>query len=123
MRAILSWNPHGFENPRRFIALPDLLKKEDLNLVFLQKTKVKTFFLTTKKFYFGYRNCLRVDCEGKSGGLAVLWKEDVDLQILHYSHHHIHRVITMQPKGDRLCLKWSLIGVYGHLEVARRSKV
>lgn len=40
---------------------------------------------------------------------------------MHYSHHHIHVVITMQPEGNQQCLR-SLKGVYGHLNVARCSE-
>lgn len=59
-----------------------MLKKEDPDLVFHQETKVKASFFATKKFIFGYNNFMGVDCYGKSRGLAVLWKDDVEFQIL-----------------------------------------
>lgn len=115
---ILSWNPCGLRNPWGFTTLRDLLKKEVFNLVILQEMKVKTSFFTFKKFIFDYSNCLGVGCEGRSGGLAILWKEDLDFKIPQYSSHHINGVITRKLEEDRPCLKWLLTGVYGHPNVA-----
>lgn len=33
---------------------------------------------------------LVVDSIGKSGGLVVLWKEDVNFEVINYSSHHNH---------------------------------
>lgn len=41
-----------------------------------------------------------MDCEEKSNGLAVLWKNDVDIEVLQYSNHHINGVIVMGTEGD-----------------------
>lgn len=98
---ILSWNPCGLGNSWGFTALRDLLKKEVPDLVILQEMKVKTYFFTFKKFIFDYSNCLGVNYEGRSGGLVILWKEDLDFKIPQYSSHHIHGVITGKPEEDR----------------------
>lgn len=120
---ILSWIPRGLGNPRGFWILHDLLTKEEPNLVFLQETKVKTSFFTTKQFSLGYRNGLGLDCEGRSGGLAVLWKDDIDFEVLHFSSHHIHGVVTLQPEGDQSPPKWSLKGFYGYPNASWRDEV
>lgn len=41
------------------------------------------------KFCLGLEMCLGVECEGRNGGLVMLWKEDVDITILNYSKHYI----------------------------------
>lgn len=120
---ILCWNPRGLGKPREFRTLRELINKEDPNLVFLQETKVKASYFSAKKFMFGYSNGLRVGCEGKSGGLAVMWKEDINFEILQFLSHHIHGTITSRTEGGTSLSKWSVTGVYGHLEVNWRKKV
>lgn len=58
-----------------------------------------------------------MDCEGRSGGLALFWKEDVDLIVLSYSRYHIHaKVMTSNNFG------WYVTGIYGQPEVSRRRE-
>lgn len=58
---------------------------------------------------------LVVDSIGKSGGLVVLWKEDVNFAAINYSSHHNHGVVGSNREGDN---RWWLIRVYGHLEAS-----
>lgn len=60
------------------------------------------------KFKFGFRNCFGVDSMGRSGGLALLWNDDINVSIVNFTNHHIHAVV-MNDGG-----KWFLTGVYGH---------
>lgn len=48
-----------------------------------------------KKFKFGFHNTFAIDCEGEIGGLALLCKEDVIFEVLNFSVHHIHSLITI----------------------------
>ena len=54
-------------------------------------------------------NFFAVDNEGKSGGLAVLWNADTNVQINSYSKHHIDfQVRSAQGKT------WRGTWIYGH---------
>lgn len=53
-----------------------------------------------------------VNCEGKSGGLAVLWSDDIEFEVLHYSNHHIHGVLSMGWVSEHLLHPYFLTGVY-----------
>ncbi|XP_071721888.1 uncharacterized protein [Rutidosis leptorrhynchoides] len=67
----------------------------------MERVKVKLDFL----------NCVGVDCEGRSGGLALLWNEDVvPVRVLSLSKRHIDAVIDD---------KWRCTGFYGHPITAR----
>ncbi len=40
-----------------------------------------------------------VDCIGRSGGLALLWKSDAHVHIQNYSRRHINAVINSGMVG------------------------
>ena len=39
------------------------------------------------------KSCVGVSENGNSGGLVVLWTEDIDLQLLSYSKNHIDMLV------------------------------
>lgn len=56
------------------------------------------------------------------GALFLLWNEEINLEILQYSSHHIQEKITMwYEEGTQT--EWYLIGVYGHPEANLCEKV
>jgi endonuclease/exonuclease/phosphatase family metal-dependent hydrolase len=59
-----------------------------------------------------------VDCVRRSGGLVLLWKEEVQVTIQNYSRRHINAIIKLDRDGVEL----KFTGFYGHLEVARRKE-
>jgi hypothetical protein len=48
------------------------------------------------------------DCEGKGGGIAVLWRRGVDVTLRNFSKYHI----DMDVKDDE-GREWRFTGVYG----------
>lgn len=114
---LLSWNSRGLGNPRRIRSLRKLVKREAPDLVFLQETKVLSSFFSFRKFGLGYKNALAVDRDGKSGGLVLLWKEDINFEVVCYSPNIIHDFIIVGDGCGQRCL---LIGVYGIPEASWR---
>jgi hypothetical protein len=66
----------------------------------------------------GFNNLLAVDSIGKSGGLALLWNDEVGLEIQNYSRRHIQAIVK-NPAGDRL---WKFTGFYGYLDASKRGE-
>jgi hypothetical protein len=66
-------------------------------------------------YKLGYFGLFVVDCIGRSGGLALLWREEVSVEIKNYSQHHINAVIKYHQNST----PWKLMGFYGHSEVAK----
>ncbi|XVF72330.1 hypothetical protein PTKIN_Ptkin12aG0112500 [Pterospermum kingtungense] len=64
-----------------------------------------------------FDNCLVVDSLGKSGGLALLWCNDIYLDICSYSEIHINSVIHDEDKG----IDWRITGFYGEPVTASRN--
>jgi hypothetical protein len=55
---------------------------------------------------------------GKSGGLALLWKEVEELEIQNYSRRHINAIVTDTTTG----VQWKFTGFYGHPEWNKRKE-
>ncbi|PNX87387.1 endonuclease/exonuclease/phosphatase family protein [Trifolium pratense] len=62
-----------------------------------------------------YDSCLVIDVEGRTGGLAILWKDSVKCRVLNYSRNFINLVVEHNEKGD-----WRLTFYYGYPEINRR---
>lgn len=56
--------------------------------------------------------------KGRGGGLALLWKREIDLEIMGYSKSFIDTIITEQDSGFR----WRITGFYGNPETHRRKE-
>ncbi|XP_059439185.1 uncharacterized protein LOC132171798 [Corylus avellana] len=67
---------------------------------------------------FGFSNMLVVDCVGKRGGLALLWKDEIGVEIQNFSCRHINASICHSPDGRQ----WKFTGFYGHPEAEKRKE-
>ena len=59
---------------------------------------------------------IMVPCDGRSGGLAMLWREGVDVRFKSCSHSHIDVVVH----GDGGAKPWRASGFYGHPDARKR---
>jgi hypothetical protein len=57
------------------------------------------------------------DCEGKGGGIAVLWRRGVDVALHNYSKYHID--MDVKDENGR---EWRFTGVYGEPQIDLRWK-
>ena len=53
----------------------------------------------------------------RSGGLALLWRKEIIVDVQSYSDRHIDAIIT-EDSG----FKWRITGFYGNLEVHKRKE-
>lgn len=72
-----------------------------------------TCFFDSQKFSFGFSNCLVVDWVGLGRGLALLWKKNIEVEILHYFSNFIY---------GKIFLQWWILGIYKNLEIKRRNE-
>ena len=112
----LSWNCRGLGNPRRVHELSDLVRAKDPKLVFLMKTKKKNAYLKRLRCHLGFNNLFIVPRRNLSGGLALLWMNELDLHIRTFSPRHIDVVVN--PRIDDA---WRFTGFYGAPEVSNRE--
>jgi len=87
-------------------------------LVFVAKTKASISQMKKHKNEINqHLQALIVPSDGKSGGLALMWKDDVDVRVQSYSHSHIDAIVH----DASLNITWRAIGFYGHPDTTQRS--
>ena len=91
----LSWNCRGFGNSWRVRELSDLVKAKGPKLVFFMETKKKKSYLERVRCRLKFDNIFIVLRRNLSGGLALLWMNDLDLHIQTFSPHYIDAVVNL----------------------------
>lgn len=115
---LICWNYQGLGNPQTVRDLCWLVKDKRPGMVFLMETKVHRNEMETIKQIAGFKKMFVVDSVGRSGGLALLWSEEVILDIQNYSCRHINAKITSSV--DRMERKF--MGFYGHPKAHKRHE-
>lgn len=113
---ILSWNWRGLGIPRRVRELSKLVRAKGPKIVFLMETKKKRSYLEKIICRLKFDNLFIVPRWHQNGGLALLWKEQLDLHIRSFSPHHIEAVVN--PGIDDA---WHFTSFYGAPEAANRE--
>jgi hypothetical protein len=72
-----------------------MVKEKKPKMVFLMETKMSNKRVDFLKRKLDFANLFAVDSVGWSGGLVLLWKEDVQVDIQNYSRCHINVVVSM----------------------------
>lgn len=69
-------------SPRTIHALCLIVKEKKLDFVFLMKTKLSASRLNGLKYKMGLQGCFVVDSMGRSGGLTLLWKCEMNVEVI-----------------------------------------
>ncbi|KAL8155443.1 hypothetical protein AgCh_000728 [Apium graveolens] len=65
----------------------------------------------------GFEGLISVDCQGRSGGIFLLWKKEHSTHLLIFSKHHINVEVNTADNQP-----WRLTGFYGEPDIAQRRK-
>lgn len=115
----LSWNCRGLGNPRTIRDLYHLVNDKSPTLLFLIETKAKKERMHAMHCKMGFEGLFTVDPMGKSGGLALFWRDSKEVEILQYSLSHINASISMPRRNYR----WLLTCFYGHPDQGHRAEL
>ncbi|CAM8965988.1 unnamed protein product [Rhodiola kirilowii] len=85
----LCWNCRGMGQPRTVRSLADMVRYYKPQVVGLIETKSEFGRLEVLRRRLGFDCGFGVDSMGRSGGLAIWWKEELSLTLRSYSSHHI----------------------------------
>ncbi|XP_018853114.2 uncharacterized protein LOC109015083 [Juglans regia] len=113
----LSWNCRGLGNPRTVRELHRIVKCKNPSLIFLIETKCGRETVEKARNRLGFDSSFVVDNRGLSGGVAFIWKDDLDVTLDTYSQNHISLLI----KDGIAKMKWLLTGFYGSLCTSGRK--
>ncbi|XP_074355881.1 uncharacterized protein LOC141695541 [Apium graveolens] len=111
----LSWNYRGMGLPRKVQFLFDVVRQEQPIFVFLCETMSKRSRLEWVKNKLGYEGLITVDPIGKSGGLALMWTEKDQAELLSLSQNHIDVKVCLTDM-----MEWRLTGFYGEPDRSKR---
>ncbi|KAK6162202.1 hypothetical protein DH2020_002043 [Rehmannia glutinosa] len=110
---LLSWNCRGLGNPRTVQELRDFIRVLSPGLVFLCETKFSSRELDNLKNSLGFFG-VSVPSVGRSGGLALLWRPNVNVSLRGFHERFIDVHVTLGQN------KFRFTGVYGQPLVSQR---
>ena len=105
---ILSWNCRGLGSSLAVRTFTDEVKARDPLLVFLAETKVGESRLKGVRNKMAYTQGITVPSNGRSEGLALMWKEGTDICFKGCSNSHIDVVVN----GGSESTPWRATGFY-----------
>ena len=116
--SVISWNCKGLGNPITVNVLQKVALEKDPTLVFLMETKFDVTEMYGVKRKIERQQGLVVPSIRKAGGLALLWKNSFQVDVLSYSPGHIDAIVSEEQRLK----KWRFTGFYGHPETRKRGE-
>jgi exonuclease III len=114
---LAGWNSRGCGNGPAVRGLLEFKKQVDPDVLFLCETKLKKDRIEWLRWKLEMPNMIVKDSEGQSGGLAMFWKNSVQVrQIGFASRYHLDTEIT-ETDG----FVWRFTGIYGEPKVELRE--
>lgn len=105
----ISYNCRGLGNPRAVGRLKKLLSRERPDVIFLMETKLGSVEMNIIKNKLQFQNGYHVDAMGRSGGLSLMWMDNVDVSIMSASAHYVDCMVKGLFTNDA----WRLTRFYG----------
>jgi hypothetical protein len=68
------------------------------------------------RWRLGFKHGVAVDCRGLSGGLALWWRDGIDVDVRPWCQYYIDAAINYE------CKKWRFTGIYGEPRTELRTK-
>ena len=93
-----------------------MIREEDPKLLFLSETKLDRDGFRRLKRKLDFQLGFEVPIVGLGGGLALLWCDNVDIDIQTSSPHHIDALLNQNG------IVWRFTGFYGHPETLKRGE-
>jgi hypothetical protein len=89
---------YGLGKSQAVQELRGVVKRLKPQIVFLNETRLSDAGVKHLRLRLGMRNSIPVKGRDSRGGLALLWIEDINIDLRTYSHHHID-VVLNQDSG------------------------
>ena len=96
---LLAWNCQELRNRRVVQELVDIVKARDLIIVFLLETWSSKECMLWVRDRIECVGCFTVPIDGRRGGLALLWKNGIDVWVDSFSGYRIDSIIHGNSKN------------------------
>lgn len=83
------------------------------------ETKLSKEDMTRKKYALGFTEGLVVASNGSKGGLALLWKKDIMVDVQTFGPWHIDAEVV----GTNSLGRWRFTGFYGQSKTSKREEI
>ncbi|KAL3839206.1 hypothetical protein ACJIZ3_023797 [Penstemon smallii] len=113
----LAWNCQGLGGLLTIQNLGFHIRDHNPQIIFLSETKSRKRKIELLKAKFGFFG-VYTEARGKSGGLALLWRKEVRVELQSFSENHIDAYVFME--NDHV--GWRLTGFYGEPDATKRKK-
>ena len=114
----LCWNVRGLGNQRTVQELANFLRAQDPSVLFLAETWADEARLKKLRVDLEFDELWVVDRVTRAGGIALLWKNSMDIVVDSASLNHVD-VIINKGKEDA----WRFTGIYGHSKLSRKAEM
>ena len=114
---LLSWNCQGLVNPWIVHSLRKLVKDQDPKVCFLMETCLDKEGYDKHCKEMPFQDKLIVKRLNSGGGLALIWRREVNLDVINYTDNHISAKVVEEDG-----FVWYLTCFYGWLDASQKQK-
>ena len=90
----LLWNCHDLSNATTVNELRVFVKDFAPSILCVVETQVHKSRVECLAGTLGYDNVFAVSSTGRSGGLAIFWNSEINIDLLPYSQYHIDVIVS-----------------------------
>jgi len=113
---IISWNCRGLGNCSAVRGLLDVQKREDSDILFRSEIKHDSKWIEWFRWRLEMPNMVAKSSTCTSGGLALFWRNGVDVNVKSMSKYHIDAIIKEVDGG-----RWRFTGIYGESKTEEKD--
>lgn len=113
----LAWNCQGMGSPGKIRFLKEVTHMERPSFIFFSETISSYAKMEELCGKLGFEGFIVVEPQGRSGGIAMFWKNADSVKLLSFSRSHIDIMVSSTNRDD-----WRLTGIYGEPARAQRHK-
>jgi hypothetical protein len=86
-----------------------LLVSTKEQVCFLSETRSSTITKSSIKNHFNLKDAFVVPSHGQSGGLWLMWSDEIDITVFYHNHHYIFALCTNNTSQQQ----YGLVCIYG----------
>ncbi|QHN80325.1 Reverse transcriptase [Arachis hypogaea] len=116
--SIISWNCRGIAAAPTISELYNLCKKVKPLIVFLMETRASQERMSRIRRRLNFDKFFCVEPRGLSGGLCLLWKSNINIDVYEWCDNYIKASININN-----VMKWQGVFVYGNPVFQKRRKL